>query len=68
MMKLNVFIHTAEEGGYWVEIPVLPGCISEGETYEEAMANIIEAAKGWLAVAIEHMPDQEQVQIAEIEL
>ena len=67
-MKLRVLIHPAEEGGYWAEIPYLPGCISEGETYEETMTNIHEAAEGWLAVAIEQMPTEDQVQIAEIEL
>ena len=64
-MKLRVLVHYAEEGGYWAEIPALPGCVSEGETYEETMANIHEAAEGWLAVAIEQSPAEDQVQIAE---
>ena len=55
-MKLRVLVHPAEEGGYWAEIPALSGCVSEGETYEETMANILEAAQGWLAVAIEQLP------------
>ena len=67
-MKLSVLVHPAEEGGYWAEIPALSGCVSEGETYEETMANILEAAEGWLAVAIEQMPTEDKVQIAEIEL
>ena len=67
-MKLRVLVHSAEEGGYWAEIPVLPGCVSEGETYEETMSNIYGAAEGWLAVAIEQLPTENQVQIAEIEL
>jgi predicted RNase H-like HicB family nuclease len=50
-MKLNVLIHHAEEGGFWAEIPALPGCVSEGDTMEEMLANIKEAAEGWLAVA-----------------
>ena len=65
-MKLKVLLHPAEEGGYWAEIPALPGCVSEGETYEETLANIHEAAEGWLAVAAERFPAQDQV--AEIEL
>ena len=52
-MKLRVLIHPAEEGGYWAEIPALPGCISEGDTFEEALDNIHEAAEGWLTVAAE---------------
>jgi predicted RNase H-like HicB family nuclease len=41
-------IHTAEEGGYWAEVPALPGCVSQGETVEELRANIREAIEGWL--------------------
>jgi predicted RNase H-like HicB family nuclease len=36
-------LHPAEEGGYWVEVPSLPGCVSQGDTREEALANIKEA-------------------------
>jgi predicted RNase H-like HicB family nuclease len=50
-VKLRVLLHPAEEGGYWVEVPALPGCVSEGDTFEEALANIGEAAEGWLVVA-----------------
>jgi predicted RNase H-like HicB family nuclease len=42
-MKLNVVLELQEEGGYTVYVPSLPGCISQGETYEEAVANIKEA-------------------------
>jgi predicted RNase H-like HicB family nuclease len=67
-MKLKVLVHPAEEGGYWAEVPALPGCVSQGETYEEVMANILEAAEGWLAVAMEAMPTEGHTRIAEIEL
>lgn len=40
----------AEDGGYVVECPALPGCISQGETVAEALTNIQDAAEGWLAV------------------
>jgi predicted RNase H-like HicB family nuclease len=52
-MKLNVVIHRAEEGGYWAEILALPGCVSEGDTLDEMIFNIREAAEGWLEVAAE---------------
>ncbi len=42
-MEYTVIIHTADEGGYWVDVPVLPGCYSQGETIEEAIKNIREA-------------------------
>lgn len=67
-MKLKVLVHPAEEGGFWAEIPALPGCVSEGDTFEETLANIHEAAEGWLAVAAELASAEDQVQVAEIEL
>ncbi len=45
---------TAEEGGYTVSVPDLPGCISEGDTFEEALEMIEDAMLGWLTVAQEH--------------
>jgi predicted RNase H-like HicB family nuclease len=53
LMKLSVLIHSAEEGGYWAEVPALPGCVSEGDTLDEITANIKEAVEGWLEVAAE---------------
>ena len=47
-MTLKVLIHKAEEGGYWAEVPALPGCVSEGETMEAVGRNVREAIEGWL--------------------
>jgi antitoxin HicB len=47
-IKYLVTLREAEEGGYTVEVPALPGCISEGATYEEALANIREAIVAYL--------------------
>jgi len=44
----TIIMHPAEEGGFWVEVPALPGCFSQGETIEEALANIREAAEAHL--------------------
>ena len=55
-MNLKVIIHKAEEGGFWAEIPALKGCISEGETKNEVLENIREAAEGWLEVAFPVLP------------
>ena len=49
-MIVQAVVHEAEEGGYWTEIPALPGCFTEGETLVELAANIKEAATGYLAV------------------
>ena len=67
-MKLKVIVHPAEEGGFWAEVPALPGCISEGETLAETLANIQEAAAGWLEVAGEQGQQDANAQLAEIEL
>jgi predicted RNase H-like HicB family nuclease len=50
-MKIRAIIHPAEEGGYWAEVPALPGCITEGDSMEEVMANLKDAIEGWLHVA-----------------
>jgi predicted RNase H-like HicB family nuclease len=42
-MEYTVIMHPAEEGGFWAEVPALPGCLSQGETIEEALENIKEA-------------------------
>ena len=47
-MTLKVLIHKAEEGGYWAEVPALPGCVSQGETMDDLRANIRGAIEGWL--------------------
>ncbi|MCX5814116.1 MAG: type II toxin-antitoxin system HicB family antitoxin [Proteobacteria bacterium] len=49
-MKLHAIVEQDEAGYYAVEIPAMPGCLSQGKTYEEAMANITEAIEGWLEV------------------
>ena len=50
-MKFKVIFEPSGEGGYTVHVPSLPGCISEGETIEEAMKNIQEAIKLYLESA-----------------
>ena len=47
-MKLNVILEPSDEGGYTVVVPALPGCISEGDTREEALQNIREAIELYL--------------------
>ena len=43
MLNVKIILHKAEEGGYWAEVPALPGCGSQGETKKETLANIKEA-------------------------
>jgi predicted RNase H-like HicB family nuclease len=49
-MTLKAIIHPAEEGGFWAEVPALPGCLTQGETLEELKANLREAIELWLSV------------------
>jgi predicted RNase H-like HicB family nuclease len=51
-MKIKVVVHEAEEGGYWAEVPAIPGCATQGETFEELLTNLYEAIEGCLSVDI----------------
>ena len=39
-MNIKVIVHEAEEGGYWAEVPAIPGCATQGETMEELLKNL----------------------------
>ena len=65
-MKLKVIVHQAEEGGYWAQVPAIPGCATQGETFEELLQNLYEAVEGCLSVAIEAMPITSQDRVMEI--
>ncbi len=56
-MEYTVIIHEAEEGGYWVEVPSLPGCYSQGETVEETMKNVQEAIESHIEALKEEGED-----------
>ena len=49
-MKLKVIVHGAEEGGYWAEVPSIPGCATQGETFEELLSNLYQAVEACLRV------------------
>ena len=51
-MQLKVVIHEAEEGGFWAEVPAIPGCATQAETYDELLDNVREAIEGCLAAEI----------------
>jgi predicted RNase H-like HicB family nuclease len=65
-MKIKAIIHPAEEGGYWAEVPAFPGCITEGETMEEVLANLQDAIQGWLDVANSQYSTELTDQVVEI--
>jgi len=50
-MKIRAIVHKAEEGGFWAEVPDLPGCATQGETIDEVKANLRDAIAGYLSVS-----------------
>lgn len=52
-MKLKVIVREASEGGFWAEVPAIPGCATQGDTFEELLDNLYEAIEGCLSVEIE---------------
>lgn len=65
-MKLKVVLEPCEEGGFTVTVPSLPGCISEGETEEEAMANIREAIELYLESVEDDVTMREDIAVREL--
>ena len=67
MQNYAVVIHEDPEGGFWAEVPALPGCYSQGETVDELQHNIREAIAGVLEVLREQgrEPDS-KIQILEV--
>lgn len=65
-MKLKVVVHEAEEGGYWAEVPSIPGCATQGETLDELTENLQEAVEACLSVNIEEIELSEQDKVIEI--
>jgi predicted RNase H-like HicB family nuclease len=51
-VNIKVVVHEAEEGGFWAEVPAIPGCATQGETMDELMLNLHEAIEVCLAVDI----------------
>jgi len=51
--KIQAMVHRAEEGGFWAEVPSIPGCATQAETMEELRLNLREAIEGCLSVAVE---------------
>ena len=67
-MRLKVLLEPSEEGGYTVYVPSLPGCISEGETVEDALTNIREAIELYLEPVEDDWILTEDVAVEEVEL
>ena len=67
-MRFKVVLEPSDEGGYTVYVPSLPGCISEGATVDEALANIQEAIELYLEPVEDDWIVDENTLVREIEV
>jgi len=65
-LKIKVVVHEAEEGGYWAEVPAIPGCATQGETFEDLLKNLYEAVEGCLSVDIDQPTSMSRDKVLEI--
>jgi predicted RNase H-like HicB family nuclease len=65
-MKLKVVIHEAEEGGFWPEVPAIPGCATQGDSFEELLANLYAVIEGYLSIDLSTLEASETSRIMEI--
>ncbi len=65
-MRIKVIIHEAEEGGYWAEVPSLPGCATQGDTWQELIENLYDAIQGCIAARAEDIEISEKDRIIEL--
>ena len=65
-MTLKAIVHKAEEGGYWAEVPSLPGCLTQGETLDELKFNLREAIDLWLSVGDETVKSHASDEVLEL--
>ena len=70
-MEYTILVYRAEEGGFWAEVPALPGCYSQGETIEETMENVKEAIEAHLLALKEEraeVPTEEEFVIGRVKV
>lgn len=65
-MKIKVVVHKAEEGGYWAEVPSIPGCATQGENFNELLTNLYEAIEGCLSVDVKDIKMSKNDKLLEI--
>ena len=65
-MKLKIVVHEADEGGYWAEVPAIPGCATQGDSIDELLGNIYEAVEGCLSVDVQDIAISEKDKVMEI--
>ena len=65
-MKIKVVVHEAEEGGFWAEVPAIPGCATQGENMEDLLRNLHEAIEGCLSADVAEPKADDKTHILEI--
>jgi predicted RNase H-like HicB family nuclease len=65
-LKIRVVVHEAEEGGYWPEVPAIPGCVAQGDTPEGLTKNVHEAVEGYLSIDVEQPEQTDKDRVLEI--
>ena len=65
-MKLKVIVHEADEGGFWAEVPAIPGCATQGDTFEELLQNLYEAVDACLSVDVDQAKMDGKQRVLEI--
>ena len=65
-MKLKVIIHEAEEGGYWAEVPAIPGCMTQGETMKDLIENLYDAIEGCLSIDMKEIQMESRDTVMEL--
>tara|TARA_B110000305_G_C19302992_1_gene570068 strand:- start:382 stop:585 length:204 start_codon:yes stop_codon:yes gene_type:complete len=65
-MTFKAIVHEAEEGGFWAEVPAVPGCSTQGDSLDELKLNLKEAIEGCLSVDIDVPSEDEVSEILEI--
>ena len=67
-MKIKVVVYDAEGGGFWAEVPAIPGCATQGETMDELLRNLHEAIEGCFSVDVAEPKPGGKERILEIAL
>ncbi len=65
-MNIKAIVHEAEEGGFWAEVPAVPGCATQADTLDELLTNLRDAIEGCLSVDVVPVTSSDKQRIFEI--
>jgi predicted RNase H-like HicB family nuclease len=65
-MNVKIIVHEAEEGGFWAEVPAIPGCVSQADSMPELLDNIRDAIEACLSATPGDLRDQSAQRIVEV--